>query len=229
MVNANSYTRFAASSSSFRFSRMWMPFTTRRIWCTGELRSLSGLGATSTGQLSEPCFMSVPLVENFVQTFVVERAGHPGELVAELALMRGHAVRVEGLARAPDLEHGEVVRAVGLLHDLEARVAGRGAACLPQNLERDDGVVFLRRDHVDMGHAVDRAGGNFHRTDGERVVEAVVGGRVAQRVELFAKLFPARGRHMGVPGGLVFPSSGDHKLSRPDAAPHHPRAEVSGR
>src|SRR3977135_220108 len=33
---------------------MWMPFTTRKIWCTGRLRSLSGFGATSTGQLSEP-------------------------------------------------------------------------------------------------------------------------------------------------------------------------------
>src|SRR5438552_15964178 len=29
-------------------------------------------------------FMLVPLVENFGQTFVVERAGHPGEPVAEL-------------------------------------------------------------------------------------------------------------------------------------------------
>jgi len=40
-----------------------MPFTTRKIWCTGRLRSLSGFGATSTGQLSEPtssgsCFAS---------------------------------------------------------------------------------------------------------------------------------------------------------------------------
>jgi len=106
---------------------------------------------------------------------------------------------------------------------------GRGAVCLPQYLERDDGVVFLRRDHVHVGHAVDRAGGDFHRTDGERVVEAVVGRRVAQRVELFAKLFRARGRHMRVPGGLVFPGGGDHELSGPDDAPHHYRAQVSGR
>src|SRR5256714_11743602 len=105
--------------------------------------------------------MLFSLVEYFVQALVVERAGHSGELVAELALVRGHAVRVEGLARAPYLEHREVVRTVGLLHDLEAQVAGRGAVCLAQDLERDDGVVFLRRGHGGAGAAGDCAGGRL--------------------------------------------------------------------
>src|SRR5258706_4681504 len=102
-------------------------------------------------------FMVLPLVENFIQTFVVERARHPGELVPELALVRRHAVRVEGVARAPHFEHGEVVRTVGLLHDLEANVAGRRAARLPQSLQRDDGVVLLRRGDVRVGHALEGA------------------------------------------------------------------------
>src|SRR6266568_982733 len=174
-------------------------------------------------------FMCFPLVENFVQAFVVERAGHPGELVAELALVRGHAVRVEGLARAPDLEHREVIRTVGLLHDLEAHVAGRGAVCLAQDLERDDGVVFLRRDHVDVGHAVDCAGRVLHGADRERIVEAVVGRCVAHGVELVAEFLGARCGHMGVPGALVLPGGGDHELARPDDATHYHGAQVSGR
>jgi hypothetical protein len=44
----------AAKSSSLRFSRRWTPFTTSAIWCTGSEISLSGLGATSTGQLLDP-------------------------------------------------------------------------------------------------------------------------------------------------------------------------------
>src|SRR3989449_1199011 len=35
-------------------SSRWMPFTTSMIWWTGSEISLSGFGATSTGQLSEP-------------------------------------------------------------------------------------------------------------------------------------------------------------------------------
>src|SRR5258708_35034956 len=90
-------------------------------------------------------FMCFPLVQKFVQAFVVERAGHPGELVAELSLVRGHAVRVESLARAPYLEDGEVVGAVGLLHDFEADAPGPAAVRIAERLERDDGGVLLRR------------------------------------------------------------------------------------
>src|SRR5712671_2240422 len=67
--------------------------------------------------------LSSSSIENLVQALVVKGAGHRAELVAELALRRRRGVRVEGLARAPDLEHGEMVRAVGLLHDLVAQVA----------------------------------------------------------------------------------------------------------
>src|SRR5258706_559910 len=116
-------------------------------------------------------FMVLPLVENFVQAFVVERARHPGELVPELALVRRHAVRVEGVARAPHFEHGEVVRTVGLLHDLEANVAGRRAARLPQSLQRDAGVVLLRRGEVGRGQAVNGRGSKAHPVGCKGVVE----------------------------------------------------------
>ncbi len=54
MMKANSWTFFAASSSSLRFSSRWTPFTTSAIWWTGSESCVSGLGATSTGQLSAP-------------------------------------------------------------------------------------------------------------------------------------------------------------------------------
>src|SRR5260221_118254 len=129
-------------------------------------------GAESSTAATAMCLMRFSLVEDFVQAFVVQRARHPGEFVAEFALMGRHGVRVEGLARAPYLEDGEVVGAVGLLHDLEANVAPRGAVRITERLQRADRVVLLRRDHVDVGHAVDGAGCCLHRTDRERVVEA---------------------------------------------------------
>src|SRR5262249_9508124 len=63
MTNANSCTRFAASSSSFMFSSRWMPCTTSIIWCIGPESFGSFGGATSTGMLSAPssigsCFTS---------------------------------------------------------------------------------------------------------------------------------------------------------------------------
>src|SRR6266478_5942931 len=62
-IKANSLTRFDASSSNFRLSRIWIPFTASRIWCTGDPIFGSGFGFTSTDQLSEPmsigfCFAS---------------------------------------------------------------------------------------------------------------------------------------------------------------------------
>src|ERR1700730_10520001 len=54
MIKANSCTFLLRSSSSLRFSRRCTPFTTSAIWWTGSEISGSGLGATSTGQLSEP-------------------------------------------------------------------------------------------------------------------------------------------------------------------------------
>ncbi len=44
IMKANSFTRLAASSSSFMFSSRWMPFTTRKIWWPGREISLSGFG-----------------------------------------------------------------------------------------------------------------------------------------------------------------------------------------
>jgi len=87
-----------------------------------------------------------PLVE-FVQKFVVERAAIPERLVAELALVRGHSFASK--ARASARSSNTVKWSdVGLLHDLEAHVAGRGAVCLPQDLERAM-ALSSAADHVD--------------------------------------------------------------------------------
>src|SRR5437773_3399129 len=228
-----------APRSTFCGFFMWLPeprsspaphFEGQR-WLSGGrfhcARATAGRDSSAAATVMR--LMLSSLVEYFVQAFIVERAGHPGELVADLALVRGHAVRVEGLARAPDLEHREVIRTVGLLHDLEAQVAGRGAVCLAQDLERDDGVVFLRRDHVDVGHAVDCAGRVLHGADRERIVEAVVERCVAHGVELVAELFRARGRHVRVPRRLVLPRRDHDELARAARTLHHDRAKVAGR
>src|SRR5258705_124759 len=124
---------------------MWLPeprsspaphFDGQRWLSVGRFQTCApaARGTESKATAMAMRFMVLPLVENFIQAFVVERAGHPGELVAELSLVRGHAVRVESLARAPYLEDGEVVGAVGLLHDFEADAPGRGAIRIAQRL-----------------------------------------------------------------------------------------------
>src|ERR1700704_3669612 len=126
----------AARTTFFGFF-MWLPdprsspaphFDGQRWLSGGTFHCAKAMtGAESSAVATAMRLMFFSLVEYFVQALVVERTGHSGELVAELALVRRHGVRVEGLARAPDLEHGEVVGAVGLLHDLEADVTPRGA------------------------------------------------------------------------------------------------------
>src|SRR5439155_8059577 len=98
-------------------------------------------------------------IDCFVQALVVQRPAHRCEPVAEFAHVRGHAVRVEGLPARPDLDHGEMVRPVGLLHDLVAQVAVVAAARLAEALQQADGVVLARRDDIDVGHDVDAARG----------------------------------------------------------------------
>lgn len=51
---ANSYTSSSNSPSKFRFSWMKMPLLVSSWLCTGKARVGSGLGTTSTGQVSAP-------------------------------------------------------------------------------------------------------------------------------------------------------------------------------
>src|SRR3954471_13140386 len=93
------------------------------------------------------------LFENFIETLVVEGAGHLRELVAELALVRRHAVRLVVGPRAPHFDDREVIRTIRLLDDVIAHTASRGAVGLAERLERHDGIVFLRRNNVDVRYA----------------------------------------------------------------------------
>src|SRR5580765_2388944 len=148
--------------------------------------------------------MALPrLVDAFVQALVVQRPGHLRQLVAELALVRRHAVRVVRLARAPGLNHGEMVRPVGLLHHFVAHVAVGGAVRLAERLERHDRVLATGRDDVDVGDDHERAACRLELADGECVVEAVIGRRVAQILQLVAERLP-RGR-VAVERRLVLP------------------------
>src|SRR3954470_3868768 len=143
------------------------------------------------------------LFENFIETLVVEGAGHLSKLVAELALVRRHAVRLVVGPRAPHFDDREVIWSVRLLDDVIAHATARGAVGLAKLLQRDDGVVLLRRDDVDVRHAVHRTrrAGDVHRSHRERVVEAIVGGRIAHRMQLLAVHLHALARR--VPRSLV--------------------------
>src|SRR5258706_12972245 len=128
--------RAAGSTFCGFFMRLPEPFSSPAPRFDGQ-RWLSGgtfhwaaaaSGRQSNAAASAVRFMVIPLLESFVEALVVQSAGHLRQLVAEFALVRRHAVGVERLARAPGLDHREMVGAVGLLHDLVAHVALGGAA-----------------------------------------------------------------------------------------------------
>src|SRR2546421_5692708 len=90
--------------------------------------------AADAARLSPASDIIAASIEQVVKALVVERALHPGELVPEFPHVRAHALRVERVARAPDLERREMVRAIGLLHDFVAKIAARAAARLAERL-----------------------------------------------------------------------------------------------
>src|SRR5207302_304846 len=199
-------------------------------------RSLSGgtfhCAAATNGTASKAAamrFIVFPSVDGFVQALVVQRPAHRCELVAELAHVRSHAVRVEGLPAIPDLDHGEMVRPVGLLHDFVAHVAVVAAARVAEVLQQADGVVLARRDDVDVGHDVDAAGRAraVQVPDRERIVNAIVGGAVAQPLELVAKFPRGGGRGVRLVGLLVLPGREEDELARPGRVLHRLGAQVS--
>ena len=63
-----------------------------------------------------------------VPALIVQRAGDRRERAAERARMGGQLVRVVRALVLPDLDHGEMIGAVLLVHHVEAQVAGVLAA-----------------------------------------------------------------------------------------------------
>src|SRR6266571_9103364 len=208
-----------AARSTFAGFFMWLPeprsspaphFEGQR-WLSGGTfhwpYASTGIESTVASAMRFMCFLLFCrwLDQSFVQALVVESAAHRRELVAELAHVRRHAVGLEGLARLPALDDGEMIRPVGLLHDLVAQAALVLAAGVAQGLEQRDRVVLARRHHVHVRDHVQAAAGAAAASgaDRERDVDAVVGGAVAQRLELVAQLLVARGVALRFEGLLV--------------------------
>src|SRR6266480_3111260 len=181
---------------------MWLPeprsspaphFDGQR-WLSGGTFHCAAATNGTASKAAAMRFIVFPLVDGFVKAFVVQRPAHRCEPVAELAHVRGHAVRVEGFPARPDLDHGEMVRPVGLLHDLVAQVAV-----------------------VDVGHDVDaaRRARAVQVPDRERIVEAIVGRAVAQPLELVAEFPGGGGRGVRLVRLLVLPGREEDELARP--------------
>jgi len=115
-----------------------------------------------------------------------------------------------------------------LLHDLEAHVARRRAARLPQRFQRDDGVVLLRRDDVDVGHAVDGTGRKLiGPTESELWKRSSAG--ALRKLASFSRNSFVPAAAIGHPTRPCLSRRRDDELSRPDGAPHDHRAQVPGR
>src|SRR5262245_47038251 len=69
------------------------------------------------------------------EAIVVERAEHRPELLAKFLGMRRRRVRIGGRLVLPNLQHGEMVRTVGLLIHVEPNNAGFLPTCLGKLLE----------------------------------------------------------------------------------------------
>src|SRR5260370_12281194 len=134
-----------AARSTFCGFFMWLPeprsspaphLEGQRWLSDGRFHCADAITGTDSRPARMSFFMTSPFpsIQDFINAFVVKSAGHLRQLVAELALVRRHTVRVERLARAPDLDHGEVVRAVGLLHPPVPPVPARPPARPPPNL-----------------------------------------------------------------------------------------------
>src|SRR5205809_5560993 len=202
---------------------MWLPeprsspaphFDGQR-WVSGGTFHCAAATNGTASKAAAMRFILFPLVDGFVKAFVVQRPAHRCEPVAELAHVRGHAVRVEGFPARPDLDHGEMVRPVGLLHDLVAQVAVVAAARFAEALQQADGVVLARRDDIDVGHDVDAARRAVQVPDRERIVEAIVRRAVAQPLELVAEFPGGGGRGVRLVRLLVLPGREEDELARP--------------
>ena len=144
--------------------------------------------------------------------------------------MGRHAVRVGGLAVAPQLDDGEVVLPVGLGHRLEAQIAIVLAAVLGELLGDRGAVLALRRNDVDMGDDRNRRpaalGGDG--SDREREMHALVEGGVLHRFDLVAELGGGGRLGVGVHGGLVLPRFEQHELIELADALQGLGAQISG-
>src|SRR2546425_9405485 len=169
------------------------------------------------------------LVNRLVHPLVVERARHRRELVTELARHRRHRVRLDRLRVLPHLDHGEMIRPVGLLHDLEAQVASAPPALVAEPLERRDPVVLARRNDVDVRRDVDGVAhrGRVDRADRERDVYALVGRGVADHRDLLTRLHRARALAVSLEHLLVLPDLEDGELMGLVDALHELTAKVA--
>ena len=109
-----------------------------------------------------------------------------------------------------------MVGAVGLLHDLEAQVAGAGAAGLAQRLDGGEAVLLARRNDVDVRHHHHgvAGGAGAERAERDTEVHALVERRIADGLDPLAHLRGARRLAVRLEGFLVLPRFQDHELVR---------------
>src|SRR2546425_4458562 len=169
------------------------------------------------------------LVDRLEHPLVVERARHRSELVAELTRRLPHRVRLHRLRVLPDLDDGEMVGPVGLLHDLEAHVARVLAAVVTELLDGGEAVLLAWRNDVDVRHHVDGVAGGTgpEGADRDADVHALVDRGVADRLDLLAELRGVRRLPVRLERLLVLPDLQDHELVRLADAAHHLGPSIS--
>src|SRR5712664_1991615 len=97
-----------AARSTFCGFFMWLPeprsspaphFDGQRWLSGGTFHCADAITGADNKPARMSVFMTSPVVsiQDLVNALVVKRAGHLRQLVAEFALVRGHAVRLEGL------------------------------------------------------------------------------------------------------------------------------------
>src|SRR5690242_3379468 len=91
------------------------------------------------------------LANRLVEPLVIEGAFERVQFLAELLGVRGRDAGIEGLAVAPTLEQGEMVRAVVLLQYVEPQVAVILSRGRRQRFLKLDSLILLRRRDIDMG------------------------------------------------------------------------------
>src|SRR5262249_7795055 len=119
-----------------------------------------------------------PSIEDVVKPLVIECTAGGPELFAKAACMCCHAMRLRGLAVAPQFDDSEVVLPIDLSYHLKAMVAAIPPAVLRKLLDNRSAILPLRWDHVDVGHDCQRrrAARCVDRANRQREMDARISG-----------------------------------------------------
>src|SRR5215472_13949505 len=167
----------------------------------------SGTGVSASRVIRPQRNGYATLMNCLVEPLVVEGAFERVELLPELPGVGSHDAGIEGLAVAPALEQGEMVRAAILLQHVEPQIAAILAAGIGQYLDELDGLVLPGREDVDMGEDIERLrpGPSGRGRDGEAGECSYPGPADQHRLHLVAVSGLQRRGGMRLVGLLVAP------------------------